>query len=304
MSLQTGTTLILLLNTINKVSGLYGLLALLTGLPLSSSQLSMYIYSLMILGLFVFLSPHIPLGSPLQNLLLAWLYLLDSVVNVVYTALFAMGWFTLLAAHDASQDIGGIGPGGKTLNETAGFTSPEHANVSSTTVDLSSGGLTGHGPDTLEASSPVPALLQSGSLASVAVIATLWGIRFYFVAVVFAYARGCVRQAVAVQAQNGVGQLAGGSTEEGGKAMAENPFAEGRELGFGWKGRLGRALTGVMKPYWLGADEGGEWVRMELGRSNGANGAGAGKGVIERERRRRAGTGPPKPDLALDVPKR
>ncbi|MCW3717643.1 hypothetical protein UE95_040995, partial [Burkholderia cenocepacia] len=69
----------------NKISGLYGLLALLTGYHLSPVQLSMYLYSLIALGVAAILFPHIRAQSPLQCLALAYLYALDSIINAAYT---------------------------------------------------------------------------------------------------------------------------------------------------------------------------------------------------------------------------
>jgi len=325
MSLRTGTTLITLLNVFNKVSGIYGLLALLTGLPLSPMQLSMYLYSVVALLLLVYLSPHIRQMSPLQNLILAYFYAFDSLLNAAYTAAFSLAWFTVLATHNTSNGgIAGVVPGGSTIDETSGFTSPEH-NVSHVDVSPTTGELVGH-----EANAPAGAhmapgaggipttLLANGSAASISVIAGLWAIRVYFVLILFAYARGCVRQAIAAQAQAGTGQLAAAasSSPDNERQLAENPFRAGTELGAGWKGQIGRLLTSAGRSFWLGADEQAGWARMEMGGARVVKGrgrkGGAGKGqegiemghgVMERERRRRAGTGPPKPDLSVEVPK-
>lgn len=310
MSLRTGTILITLLNTINKVSGLYGILALLTGFSLSSLQLSMYLYSLAALGLLVYLSPHIRPASPLQNLLLAYFYLLDSIVNMLYTAFFSLAWFTVLSSSGAAS---GKVPGGSTIDETSGFTSPEH-NVSH--VDVSPDGkVVGHDAKSTSTNGGqgqvTTTFLQPGTMASVSVIVGLWAIRVYFILIVFAYARTCVRQAIATQSAIGITQLAALSTSEGSE-LAENPFSTSKELGAGWRGKLGRTLTGFGSRFWLGKEEEGEWIRMELGDRGGKKrgrkqgGDGFEAGTNERERRRRAGTGPSKPGagLQVDVPKK
>lgn len=307
MSLRTGTTLITLLNTINKVSGLYGILALLTGFSLSSLQLSMYLYSLAALALLVYLSPHIRQASPLQNLLLAYFYLVDSVINMLYTAFFSLAWFTVLSSSDAAGKV----PGASTIDESSGFTSPVH-NVSHVDVSPGTGEVVGHGAKSAGANGGqiTTTFLQPGTMASLSVIAGLWALRVYFILVVFAYARMCVRQAVATQSATGATQLAAPSTSEG--DLAENPFALGKGLGAGWKGKLGRTLTNVGSRFWLGKEEEGEWIRMELGERGGKKGRGRKQGADgfeagtnERERRRRAGTGPSKPGaLQVDVPKK
>lgn len=93
MSLQTATEMISLALLINKVTGLYGLLAILTGYTLDAIQLSMYIYSVAVLVTLAFLLPHIRRQSPFQNLLLAWLYVFDTAANAAYTAFFAVEWY-------------------------------------------------------------------------------------------------------------------------------------------------------------------------------------------------------------------
>ncbi|KUI55126.1 Inositol phoshorylceramide synthase regulatory subunit kei1 [Cytospora mali] len=93
MSLQTGTEMISIALLINKVTGLYGLLAILTGYSLNIVQLSMYIYSVVVLVTLAILIPHIRRQSPFQNLSLAWLYVFDTATNAAYTAAFAAEWY-------------------------------------------------------------------------------------------------------------------------------------------------------------------------------------------------------------------
>lgn len=93
MSLQTGTEMISIALLINKVTGLYGLLAILTGFSLDAVQLSMYLYSVAVLVALAFLIPHIRRQSPLQNLSLAWLYIVDTAANAAYTVTFAVQWY-------------------------------------------------------------------------------------------------------------------------------------------------------------------------------------------------------------------
>ncbi|KAK7715081.1 hypothetical protein SLS64_003778 [Diaporthe eres] len=93
MSLQTGTEMISIALLINKVTGLYGLLAILTGFSLDAVQLSMYLYSVAVLVALAFLIPHIRRQSPLQNLSLAWLYIVDTAAKAAYTVTFAVQWY-------------------------------------------------------------------------------------------------------------------------------------------------------------------------------------------------------------------
>ncbi|KAJ9669382.1 hypothetical protein H2201_000249 [Coniosporium apollinis] len=298
MSLRTGTELITTTVLINKISGLYGILALLTGQHLSPLQLSMYIYSILAVLLTLYLMPHIRAQSPLQCLALAWFYAIDSAINAAYTAAFGVAWFLVLATHP--DDTGKKAPGGSTIDEHSGFTSPKY-NVSHVDIVAApASGLSqdaaavGSGPGTHAPAGLGNAVFQSGSIASIAIISALWALRLYFVLVMLAYARAVLRQHIA---QNSHTYPTASDAE-----LAENPFAEGKEEGQGWQGRLGRLMVSVGKKYWLGKDEDQTWVQAMGGRFNRKSNAPAvdPAGVFERERRRRSGTGPPPP---LQIPK-
>jgi len=305
VSLRTGTEFSVLTLLINKVSGIYGILALFTGYHLSAIQFSMYVYSIGVLVLTLYLAPHIRSAqSPLQNLALAWLYVIDSLINMVYTTLFGLGWFVLLAQHltDGSEPLEGKlpVPGGKTMNDTAGFTDPEHtvSHVDVIADPLSSEAVTvGHEGNALN-----QAVFQSGSVMSILVMASLWLVRLYFCLVVMAYARGVLRQYILASSQRNPGYVSEGtgSSNESSKTLAENPFRVGREEGEGWRGKLGRILISFPRSYWLGKDDDDEWVRgagekfatQRFG-GRGSGSAGMAPGTGERERRARSGTGPP-----------
>lgn len=306
MSLRTGTELSILSLLLNKVSGLYGLLALLTGLHLSPLQLSMYIYSLFALLITILLAPHIRTQSPFHCLALATFYILDSIINAAYTALFGITWFLVISQHhsDANGNTA-PGAGGETIGNTAGFTSPEF-NVSH--VDVAVGPDQGVPGETIGAvtsgslGSPVttaasPSLghgvLQPESISSIVAICALWSIRVYFVLIVMSYARLVLRRYVASTSRTGTGGKSSG--------LIEDPFAMHLPEGKGWKGRLARTMVNVGRGYWLGSEEGDDaWMNDEVAmgrmkRREPAQGAGDAPGVIERERRRRSGTGPPPP---------
>ncbi|KAF4125385.1 Inositolphosphorylceramide synthase subunit Kei1 [Geosmithia morbida] len=93
ISLQTGTELITLMLILNKVTGVYGLLAILTGYQLSLLQLATYVYSLVSLGVVVYLAPHIRRQSAVECLALAWLYVVDTTVNTADTVAFGSTWY-------------------------------------------------------------------------------------------------------------------------------------------------------------------------------------------------------------------
>ena len=306
MSLRTGAELITVTLLFNKLSGLYGLLALLTGYQLNGLQLSMYLYSLVALALTAILAPHIRKQSPLQCLALAWLYVLDSAINAAYTVCFSITWFLVISQHHHGQEP--QGPGAGTIGDTAGFTNPKN-NVSEVHVEVAPGGV---GQEAVAAGTPasVPAgqdpaaaagtttgsaslghgVLQPESMNSIGVITALWTIRLYFCVIMLAYARFVLRQHIARSALKN-SNYSSASTSQ---VLAENPFSASKPEGQGWRGKLGRLMVSVGERYWLGSEEDDSWIYGLNGKFR--------KSVettgieethpFERERRRRSGTGP------------
>ncbi|KAL8958505.1 MAG: hypothetical protein Q9193_004453 [Seirophora villosa] len=313
MSLRTGTELITLSLLLNKVSGFYGLLALLTGLHLSPLQFSMYIYSIVALVITVLLSSHIRSQSPFHCLALACFYILDSVINAAYTAAFGITWFLVISQHhsDASGNKA-PGAGGSTIDDTAGFTSPQY-NVSHVDVSVAPDQGVAPGDQAVAVGQPGfsttasgPSLghgvLQPESISSIITICALWAVRVYFVLVIMSYARLVLRQHLAAMSRSNLAPHAGGKSS----AMAENPFASHLPEGRGWKGQLGRLMIEFGKSYWLGSEEGDDaWMNnaQSFKRREDGTPSAAAPGVVERERRRRSGTGPPAPMPPLQAGK-
>ncbi|KAL8950641.1 MAG: hypothetical protein Q9222_003325 [Ikaeria aurantiellina] len=306
MSLRTGTELITLSLLLNKVSGFYGLLALLTGFHVSPLQLSMYIYSLIALIITVLLASHIRSQSPFHCLALACFYILDSIINAVYTTAFGITWFLVISQHHSNAAGNkALGPGGSTIDDTSGFTSPQY-NVSHVDVSVAPDQGVSPGDEAVTVGQPgvsstttsSPSLghgvLQPESISSIVTICALWAMRIYFVLVIMSYARLVLRQHILAQSRSSNTALHAGSKSS---TMAENPFAQHLLEGKGWKGKLGRVMVKLGEKYWLGSEEGDEaWMsnaqsfrRREEGLSSPV------PGVVERERRRRSGTGPPPP---------
>ena len=303
MSLRTGTELITLSLLLNKVSGFYGLLAILTGLHLSPLQLSMYIYSVIALVLTATLAPHIRKQSPFQCLALAWFYVLDTLINAAYTAAFGVTWFLVVSQHHS--DANGAqapGVGGSTMDDTAGFTSPKY-NVSHVEIAASPAAGLSAGQDAVAMGIPGASTSAAGpslghgfsqpeSMSSILVICALLAIRIYFALIVLSYARYVLRQHMADVSSRSNVHLPGKGTSSDG--LAENPFDLHNPEGQGWKGRLGRTMVSLGKSYWLGTDEDASWMKSAEGRfKKSREVSGWNSGPLERERRRRSGTGPP-----------
>lgn len=254
----------------NKLAGFYGILALITGFSLSLFQLSMYIYSLLALVLLAVLMPHISKGSPLQNLGLAYFYLIDTLLNTIYTAVFAGSWFFTLSA--VAKDAEAQTPGAATINATAGFTKPDVA------AEI------GGAPSANGDPSLANGVAFTESVPSILLIVLFTLVRLYFTLILFSYARQVLRQYVSTKSSQRTSLHMEGVDDEAG------PFAEGSSLGSGWRGKLGRGMTSVGKDWWLGGNKDDEeWARN-------ANQRFVNKelpGTMQREQRARSGTGPP-----------
>ncbi|KAH8602130.1 Inositolphosphorylceramide synthase subunit Kei1-domain-containing protein [Bisporella sp. PMI_857] len=303
MSLRTGTEMISLSMIFNKVTGFFGLLAVLTGLKLSPLQFSMYIYSVAALILLAYLMPHIRKQSPFQNLLLAWFYLFDTIINTAFTSAFAVTWLLAVSADGANRDIPNGAPGSSTIGDTAGFTNPKF-NVSKVGVITTPAGAGQEAvpfatAGTAGASAANPSLGHAvgieETIPSIMIVAGFTLIRLYFIVVIMAYARQVLRQHIYSHSSTKLHL----NTDGSGEPIAENPFAVGSPGGEGWKGKLGRIMVSMGENYWLGGQADNAWAKGLDGRFKASKTAGGPPGTYERERRARSGTGPSKPPANL-----
>lgn len=270
----------------NKVTGFYGLLAILTGLRLSPLQLSMYIYSCVALVLLAFLMPHIRKQTPFHNLALAWFYLFDTVVNTAFTTAFAITWFLAISANGANTDTPSSAPGSGTA---------KNSQYNSSKVGLTAtGGQESVAFAAKAASTGTPRLGHgvqiTESIPSILVVVVLTLIRVYFILVVMAYARQVLRHVYSPSSTK-----LHLHTDGAADTAAENPFAPGTPQGQGWKGKLGRIMVKVGERYWLGGQADEAWAKGLDGRFKTTKAVSGPPGTMERERRARSGTGPPAP---------
>lgn len=162
MELKTGTTVILLFSLLNKVAGVYGLIAIITGG--SIAQLSMYFYSIAALiaiwwfGLRIVLSEH-----PKHNLYIAYAFLLDHVISTIWLAYFAVEWWVYTPhdgqriAHSAAQE------------------------------DLMKS-VVGHTMSDAERAIAAQSIWDQEKGTAAAVVTISWLVKWYFIAVIFSYA--------------------------------------------------------------------------------------------------------------------
>ncbi|KAE8442578.1 hypothetical protein EG329_003065 [Mollisiaceae sp. DMI_Dod_QoI] len=306
MSLRTGTELISFSMIFNKVTGFYGLLAVLTGFSLSPLQLSMYIYSVAALILLSILMPHIRKQSPFQCLALAWFYLLDTIINTAFTAAFAVTWFLAISADAANKPVPNA-PGSGTIGDAAGFTDPKY-NVSKVEVIATPAAGVAAGQEAVAvgaaataaaAAAGTPSLAHGvgieESIPSILAVVFFTLVRVYFILVVMAYARQVLRGHLQAASSAKLHLHTDGNVE----SRADNPFAVGTPAGEGWRGKLGRLMVKVGENYWLGGNLDDDWAKGLDGRFNTKKISSGPPGTLERERRARSGTGPPTPAINL-----
>lgn len=227
MSLQTGTELISVALLFNKATGLYGILTLFTGYSPSAVQLTSYLGSIFVLVALALCLSHVRKQSPLQNLALAWVYAIDTVVSTAYTVAFATSWY-LAGMHDLK------GPAGAEED----VASPSNGDVQH---DASQ-----------EAQIQAGTGVHDTALSMVLIVAfTL--MRIYFSLIIMAYARMVLLRFVDEKM---------GESQDVADTSAD-PFAVGAPLGEGWKGKLGRTMVSVGRGYWLGGKkEDEEWAQQ------------------------------------------
>jgi len=100
LDLKLGTSVISLFALLNKVAGVYGILAVFTGGTLS--QVSLYLYSLGTIFALVWGLRKAREEHPASTLTYAHLFALDHVINTLYIAFFAVDWY-LYVPHDGRR---------------------------------------------------------------------------------------------------------------------------------------------------------------------------------------------------------
>lgn len=221
ISLRTGTELISFALVFNKVTGVYGLLAILTGYQLSLLQLSTYIYSIVVLVLLALLIPHIRKSSPFECLALAWVYAIDTAISGAYTAIFGLEWY---------------------------FASQLEQNSESRPSSLPS--LVVEGLEGLRRESQVHGkVVPQETATSMVLITALTLIRIYFAFVTMAYARQVLQKYIQLMMLEGPGV-----------DNVEGPFAADLPDGEGRRGYLGRVMVSIGRDYWMESPEAVGWI--------------------------------------------
>ncbi|KAF8159608.1 Inositolphosphorylceramide synthase subunit Kei1-domain-containing protein [Crassisporium funariophilum] len=102
LDLKTGVTVALLFALLNKVAGVYGLIAVLTGAGGSFAQLSLYIYSVLALVALGWGLRVVKEEDPKKTLYFAHLFFADHIFSTSWTIFFAIVWW-LWTPHDGRR---------------------------------------------------------------------------------------------------------------------------------------------------------------------------------------------------------
>lgn len=250
ISLQTGTEAITLTLIINKLAGFYGLLAILTGYSLSALQLSMYIYSLIVLVLLIVLFPHIRRQSALECLGIAWLYIIDTVLNAAYTAAFAVEWFAKSSAL-AREPEGGEEP--SAASSGSGPEVSEAVAAAGGSQVVVAAGSKHIGPEE--------------SWMSLALVVLFTVVRVYLALVVMAFAQQVLSrhqygaEGWGPEPEDDYASGSAGSSSSSSDSRKDGLFAKGTADGDGWRGALGRGMLATGRGYWLDERAQEEWAK-------------------------------------------
>ncbi|KAH9967543.1 Inositolphosphorylceramide synthase subunit Kei1-domain-containing protein [Russula dissimulans] len=103
LDLKTGVTLVVLFAVLNKVAGIYGLIALLAGAGGNAAQLTLYIYSALALIALAWGIRAINEENPKHMLYFAHIFFADHILNTIWTVYFAVHWW-LYTPHDGRRN--------------------------------------------------------------------------------------------------------------------------------------------------------------------------------------------------------
>ncbi|KAG6891254.1 hypothetical protein C0995_008506 [Termitomyces sp. Mi166 len=102
LDLKTGVTIALLFALLNKVAGVYGMIAMVTGAGGTFAQFSLYLYSVVALIGLVWGLRAVKEEDPKQTLYFAHLFFADHIFSTSWTVFFAVVWW-VYTPHDGRR---------------------------------------------------------------------------------------------------------------------------------------------------------------------------------------------------------
>ncbi|CAD6573823.1 MAG: hypothetical protein CYPHOPRED_005217 [Cyphobasidiales sp. Tagirdzhanova-0007] len=189
LDLKLGSEIITYLALLNKVVGIYGLLAVFSGG--TAAQVSLYLYSIGSIVLCAWGLRQISQEHPPKSLLYAHLYGLDHVVSTLYTLYFGVQWYVYFP-HDGRHPA----------NSAARKELLEGHNRAATGIQ-DSARLGDTGESQSDIARKALAVWQDERGFSTAVLVLGWLIKIYFILILYSFAlhlrRGTLRQLLSSQ---------------------------------------------------------------------------------------------------------
>jgi len=164
MDIKTGVTIALLFAVLNKVAGVYGLIAVFTGGSLA--QVSMYLYSVLALVGLTWGLRAIGEENPKRVLYFAHMFFLDHLFSTCWTVFFGVIWWEY-TPHD----------GKRVANSDAQREMMDGAS-----------GMEGHNMTEAERTAAALSIWNKEKSFAVAVLIAGWLIKIYFAAMIYSYA--------------------------------------------------------------------------------------------------------------------
>ncbi|KAG8996650.1 hypothetical protein FRB94_008147 [Tulasnella sp. JGI-2019a] len=165
IDLKTGVKIVLLFAMLNKVAGLYGLIAMLVGAGGAFLQISMYLYSVLGLGAYAWGLKATAEESPSKSLMTAHIFLVDHLLSTIWTVLLAIDWW-VYNLHDGQR--------------------PPLSQVQQDIIDVGPGKPPVLTPEELKAAVQQVWNKEKGSAATIMILG--WLVKFYFAALIYSYA--------------------------------------------------------------------------------------------------------------------
>ncbi|KAI0083942.1 Inositolphosphorylceramide synthase subunit Kei1-domain-containing protein [Irpex rosettiformis] len=163
--LKAGVTIAILFAGLNKVAGVYGLLAVLTGAGGSLAQISMYMYSALALVALIWGLKSVSKEDAKHTLYFAHAFFADHVFSTAWTIYFAVLWW-IYTPHDGRQEI----------------TSPAQREI----MEAGGGGNSSMTP--IERIAAATTIWNEEKGTSMTVIVVGWFIKIYFALLLYSYA--------------------------------------------------------------------------------------------------------------------
>jgi hypothetical protein len=127
----------------------------------------------------------------MKLVLYAYFFVLDFIINILYTILFASIWFLIVSDSENTPPLGSKTFDG--VKSAAGFVDPVHADVTKVHVIATphANPLKGQHASLIAETGPTGGGTPGSTLSTMS-IAFFWLIKLYFIIIVFSYARSLV----------------------------------------------------------------------------------------------------------------